>query len=215
MLTKASLIIAATLVATLPAQADCVDELAKLHKSVTSYKSQTVFGSELRKLRSAAVTFHRLGRQDACEETVAHTIDIIETRVEKAEDRREQQREERRYQRSTPVKDLPGLVITSSLQGVDVYNLKAEELGVIEDVALDSDTGAISYLVLSHGGLMGIAESHTPVPWELFHVTKDREELVLDISSEKLDKAPSYNWDEWPTNLGTGWREKVAAFFNK
>ncbi len=214
MIGKTSLIIAATLLASLPAHADCVDDLATLHKSVTSYKSQTIFGGELRKLRAAAVTFRRLGRNDACEETVAHTMNIIETRVEKADERREQHREERRYQRAVPVKELPGLVITSSLQGVDVYNLEANELGVIDDVALDPDTGAISYLVLAHGGIMGVAESHTPVPWELFYVTKDREELVLDISTGKLEKAPSYNWDEWPTNLGNNWREKVAAFFN-
>ncbi len=215
MIGKASLIVAATLLATLPAQADCADDLKTLHKSVTEFKSQTVFGGQLRKLRTAAGTFHRLSRNDACEETVAHTLDIIEARKEQNEKRREKWREKRRYQSAMPVRTLPGLVITSSLQGIDVYNLQAEELGVVEDVALDPDTGDIGYLVLSHGGVMGIAESHTPVPWQLFRVTEDKEEFVLDISVEKLDKAPSYNWGEWPTNLEKGWRSKVAAFFGQ
>jgi len=213
MIGKVSLIVAVTFFAALPAQADCGDDLKTLHKSVTKFKSQTVFGGQLRKLRTAASTFHRLDRNDACEETVAHALDIIETRKEQNEKRREKWREKKRYQSAMSVRTLPGLVITSSLHGIDVYNLQAEELGVVEDVALDPNTGDIGYLVLSHGGILGVAESHTPVPWQLFRVTDDKEEFVLDISVEQLDKAPSYNWGEWPANLDKDWRSKVATYF--
>lgn len=214
MIGKIFIIACAALFISGPALADCQDDLIELHKGVSEFKSQTVFGKEIRKLRIAAVSFNRLGRPDACEDTVKHTLDLIETRKEKIEERRERIREKQRYMNAMSVTGLPDVVITSSLQGVEVYNLEAKELGVIEEVAIDPDTGDFGYLILTHGGVLGIAENHTPVPWDHFRITEDREELVLDISAEELAKAPSYNWEDRPVQLDKGWREKVSTFFN-
>ena len=215
MIGKSALIACAGLLIAGPALADCKDELRDLHKGISEFKSQTMFGSEIRKIRAAAVSFNRLGNPDACEDTVKRALEVIETRKDKIEERREAMREKRRYMAAMPVNTLPGVVITSSLQGVEVYNTEAKELGVIEEVAIDADTGDLGYLVLTHGGILGISEKHTPVPWSQFRITDDRDELVLNISSERLEKAPSYDWDNRPVELDKGWRDKVAKFFDK
>lgn len=215
MIGKSALVACLGLLVSSPALADCSDELRDLHKGISEFKSQTLFGSEIRKIRAAAVSFNRLGQPDSCEDTVRRALDLIETRKEKIEERREKLREKRRYLAAMSVKSLPGVVITSSLQGVEVYNLEAKELGVIEEVAIDPNTGDLGFLILTHGGILGISENHTPVPWGQFRITEDRDELVLDISEDRLNEAPSYDWDNRPVELDEGWRDKVSAFFNK
>lgn len=142
-----------------PALADCKDDLRELNAKIADFKAQAPIGSELRKLRAAAITFDRLGRGDACEETVTNIKSLIDAREERREERRENREEMERYTQAVAVGNLPGILRASTVQGLDVVNIKGEELGVVEDVAIDSTTGKIAYVVLSTVGLSGLAKN--------------------------------------------------------
>ncbi len=58
----------------------------------------------------------------------------------------------------------PRLMGAETLIGNDVYNLQEEDLGDIEEIMLDMQTGKVSYAVLSFGGFLGIGDKLFTVP---------------------------------------------------
>src|SRR5512143_1587126 len=59
----------------------------------------------------------------------------------------------------------PQLEKAKDFIGAKVVNERGEQLGKIEDVVLTPDRGGINYVVLSHGGVWGVADKYFAVPW--------------------------------------------------
>lgn len=198
-----------------PALAECKDNLNELNAKIAKFKSSASFGSDLRKLRASAATFQRLGRGDACEETVANIKSLIDDRKEIREERCEEAKKVERYTEAVPVAKLAGIVRASTVQGLDIVGPKGEELGMVEDVAIDSGTGKIAYVVMSHGGILGLGEKYLPVPWSAFKMTKDREDLVLPVSERTVENAPSFEDDNWPDMADATWQARIDGYYGK
>ena len=99
------------------------------------------------------------------------------------------------------------------IKGKDVHDTKGEEIGVVEAVAVDTDKGSIAYVVMSHGGFLGIGEKLVAVPWQQFRMTDKQDALVLAISKEKLDNAPGFDDENWPKMTDPQWREKIDTYY--
>lgn len=80
----------------------------------------------------------------------------------------------------------------------EVNNFKGEELGEIEDLAIELKTGKIKYAVIEHGGLLGIGEKLVAVPVSSLSAGPDEDEVVLNASQEELDRAVGFSDDNWP-----------------
>ena len=75
------------------------------------------------------------------------------------------------------------------LLGMDIESQKGEDIGEIQDLKIDTNTGRISYVTIQKGGVLGIGqEEGIAVPLEAFNFTKDKARLLVDQS--KLDTAP-------------------------
>jgi sporulation protein YlmC with PRC-barrel domain len=55
----------------------------------------------------------------------------------------------------------------------DVKNNAGDNLGKIEDVMLDVDTGRISYAVLSFGGFLGMGDKLFAIPWNALRLNTE------------------------------------------
>lgn len=88
--------------------------------------------------------------------------------------------------------EYPGLIAASEVKGTKVKNLQNEQIGYIEDVLLDPDTGDVRFAVLNVGGFLGIGGTKVAVPWNAFQIGKEgnKPKYVLDATRERLEKAP-------------------------
>jgi len=57
-----------------------------------------------------------------------------------------------------------GVLSVSAVMRNSVRNPQGEDLGKIEDLAIDLDAGRIAYAVISFGGFLGLGEKHLPSP---------------------------------------------------
>lgn len=78
-----------------------------------------------------------------------------------------------------------------NLTGTDVRNIDDETLGSVHDVVLDPATGSVSYVLVARGGFLGLGEEYVAVPWERLHATPGLETIVLTLSQEELEQAPT------------------------
>lgn len=101
----------------------------------------------------------------------------------------------------------------STLIGDTVRNMKGEELGNLEEIMLDLDSGQVAYAVLSFGGFLGLGDKYFAIPWQALSVDTNNEELVLDVPKEKLEQAPGFDKDNWPSTFNRNWVAEVHTYY--
>lgn len=107
----------------------------------------------------------------------------------------------------------PKLEKAKDLIGVKVLNEKEERLGTVEEIVLTPNRDAISYVVLSHGGVLGVGDKFFAVPWSQFSFkpvepgeTEKENVLVLShVSKAALEAATGFDKNHWPATASANW----------
>lgn len=86
----------------------------------------------------------------------------------------------------------------SQLIGKDVRNAKNEDLGDIQDLIIDLDTGRVQYAVLSFGGVLGMGDKLFAYPLKAFRSAADKDGLVLNVDQAQLKAAQGFEKNRWP-----------------
>jgi sporulation protein YlmC with PRC-barrel domain len=80
----------------------------------------------------------------------------------------------------------------NSLEKHGVMNDKGENLGRIDELLADLETGRIMYAILSYGGFPNRSKFFL-VPWELLRFSAHDKKYVLDLPRETFDKNAGYD----------------------
>ena len=105
------------------------------------------------------------------------------------------------------------LLSSSSISGDDVVNAQGEDLGRIEDLMIDTESGAVEYAVLSFGGLLGIGDKYFAVPFKQMHVDRENRRMVLNVDKSRLENAPGFDKDNWPDFADPAFRSSVDRHY--
>jgi sporulation protein YlmC with PRC-barrel domain len=116
----------------------------------------------------------------------------------------------KRYDKKGPG---PRLMGASTLTGEDVYNHNDEDLGDIEEIILDMNSGKVAYAVLSFGGLMGVGEKLFAVPWGALKLDTENKRFILAVDKERLEIAPGFDKDNWPDMADLKWQNTIHSFY--
>jgi sporulation protein YlmC with PRC-barrel domain len=109
----------------------------------------------------------------------------------------------------------PRVLSASSIKGTTVRNLQNEDIGKIKDLMIDWQNGSIAYAVLTFGGFLGMGEKLFAIPLESFKFENydGFETAVLDINKEKLENAPGFDNDHWPSSADNSFIDSVYAHY--
>jgi sporulation protein YlmC with PRC-barrel domain len=107
----------------------------------------------------------------------------------------------------------PEVMGASTLKGDSVLNASGDDLGHIEEIMLDVGRGQIAYAVLSFGGFLGMGSKLFAVPWSALILDADRECFVLDIPKERLETAPGFDKDQWPSMADPRWQSEIDRYY--
>lgn len=105
------------------------------------------------------------------------------------------------------------LLSTSTIRDTSVVNRQGEDLGSVEDLMLDPQSARVQYAVLDFGGFLGIGDKLFAVPLEAFTIDRDNERFVLDVSKDRLENAPGFDKDDWPTTADPAFVENVYDYY--
>lgn len=104
------------------------------------------------------------------------------------------------------------LVRASDLLDYDVRNLAGDNIGEIEDVILDTETGRVLFATLEYGGFLDLGDSEVPVPLSAFSWANEYE-LTLNIDEQQLDALPDLD-SNWVNAADVTWNDDVVNFWN-
>lgn len=107
----------------------------------------------------------------------------------------------------------PRLMGADTLIGEDVYSHKDEDLGDIEEIMLDMNSGKVAYAVLSFGGLMGMGSKLFAVPWNMLKLDTENKRFILNVDKERLESAPGFDKDNWPDMADPTWQNTIQSYY--
>jgi sporulation protein YlmC with PRC-barrel domain len=113
----------------------------------------------------------------------------------------------------TDTKGLLWIRRASNVIGADVHNKADEDIGDISDLVVDTNTGRITYAVLSYGGFLGMGDKLFAVPVGALATKADDNKFVIDVTKERLKNAPGFDKDNWPNFASTEFRKGVDEFY--
>jgi sporulation protein YlmC with PRC-barrel domain len=84
------------------------------------------------------------------------------------------------------------LLATSEIKGARVINFQNQDVGEIDELLIEPDTGQIRFAVVGVGGFLGLGTTRVAVPWQALQITREngRVRYMLDATKERLEKAP-------------------------
>src|SRR5262245_36868633 len=100
-------------------------------------------------------------------------------------------------------KSIEGVVVrSSSMAGMPVRSPEDKDLGKVEDVVIDMETGSVRYVAVSFGGFLSVGDKLFAVPFRALHVKHDakakKAHFVMNIDKQTLEKAKGFDKKEWP-----------------
>lgn len=102
---------------------------------------------------------------------------------------------------------------SSDIVGSAVQNLQGEQLGNIENLIVDTESGQILFAVLSCCGFLGLGEDLYAIPWELFTPKPVLGIFILDVTAETLKDAPGFPADQWPVIGNREWGSGIYQYY--
>lgn len=101
------------------------------------------------------------------------------------------------------------------ISGIGVVNPEREDIGEIEDVVIDLESGEIAFAVLHFA--TWFQDKLFAVPWSELSLRHDHHgrSFVLDTTRETLKSAPGFDSEDWPDVASDEWREEVDAHYRK
>jgi sporulation protein YlmC with PRC-barrel domain len=106
-------------------------------------------------------------------------------------------------------------VKASTVIGTDVVNAKGESLGEIKEVVIDPETGRVAYAVVAFGGFLSMGEKLFAIPFSSFRYDLDDNKYMLNITKERLKKAPGFDPDSWPLMTDEKWNREVYKYYER
>jgi len=105
--------------------------------------------------------------------------------------------------------------LATSLINRRVLNSAGENLGKIEDVIVDPQTGRIEYAIVSFGGVLGADSKLYAIPWPALETSASRGDVLFGADLRMLDHAPAFDRDDWPNMTDPGWRRRVDDYYHR
>lgn len=106
------------------------------------------------------------------------------------------------------------IVNANNVIGVDVKNQQNENLGEVEAVMLDKETGQVAYVVLSYGGFLGMGDKLFALPWNVFSYDAYDDCFKIPLDKEKLKNSPGFDKDHWPDMSSATWRSSINTYYD-
>jgi sporulation protein YlmC with PRC-barrel domain len=115
-----------------------------------------------------------------------------------------------RIKKTDPAKKHRKTLASRDLSSNKVLNRDGDEIGQVEEIMIDLQTGRIAYVAMSFGGLLRMGAKFLAIPWDVLRVDEDRQCFIFDVDKESLETTPGFDPLDWPDEHVAEWKPGAA-----
>ena len=82
------------------------------------------------------------------------------------------------------------------ITGATIMSTSGEQIGPIQDIMIDSESGQVTAAIVGVGGFLGIGTKQIAVAWDQLQINYDGQEVQMDLTREEAEAAPEYVFRE-------------------
>ncbi len=94
---------------------------------------------------------------------------------------------------NSPVQRLTATTII----GDKVENLEGEDLGKIDNLMINVQSGEIDYVVLEFGSFLGLGGKLFAIPFRQFYLNAEKHAFILNRDKDSFKNMPGFDKDHW------------------
>lgn len=80
---------------------------------------------------------------------------------------------------------------TAAMHDSDIYDLKGQDIGEFDETMIDVNRGHVAYILVSHGGFLGMDENLYVAPIEALSISSYRNSYRLTVNAQILKRGPA------------------------
>jgi sporulation protein YlmC with PRC-barrel domain len=109
----------------------------------------------------------------------------------------------------------PGsLVRSSQVMGLQLKDSAGQTIGEVKDVVLDRAQGTIAFVVVDFSDdVANAGDKLFAVPWESLKPGADHGVFTVNMTRDKLDKAPGFEKNQWPDFSDSAQAAEIRRFY--
>jgi sporulation protein YlmC with PRC-barrel domain len=111
---------------------------------------------------------------------------------------------------NTPVKRLTA----TSIIGDSVENPQGDNLGKIDNLMINVNTGQVEYAVIQFGGFLGVGEKLFAIPFDELEVDEEKEIFILNRDKEYIKQSPGFDSTHWPATNDHSYFNNVNTYYD-
>lgn len=101
----------------------------------------------------------------------------------------------------------------TSIIGDSVGNPEGEDLGKIEDLMINLDTGKVEYVVLEYGSFLGLGGKLFAIPFHELRPVPGRKMFMLNRDKDYLRLSPGFDKKHWPATNDRTYFQDVNSYW--
>ncbi|MBE7549574.1 MAG: PRC-barrel domain-containing protein [Anaerolineales bacterium] len=105
-------------------------------------------------------------------------------------------------------------VRASELMGRNIESTNGDDVGEVQDLVVDLNSGRVLYAVLSFGGFANIGDDYYAIPLRVLNFDQANDALVFDVDENMLQNAPSFSSNDWPDNVSPNVGEEAREYWD-
>lgn len=103
----------------------------------------------------------------------------------------------------------------SDTEGMKVFNESNQDIGKVDNLAIDLPAGRVVYVIFSPAYSMKLGSNLYALPPNALSLSPDQKNLVCNIDKDKLSNAPHFAKSQWPDLSSPAYAQQVYAFYGK
>ena len=100
-----------------------------------------------------------------------------------------------------------------SIIGNKVENPEGEDLGKIDDLMVNVNTGQVEYAILEFGSFLGLGGKLFAIPFTELRLDTLDEKFILNRDKEYLKNSPGFDKDHWPGTNDHAYYQGVNTYY--
>ena len=100
-----------------------------------------------------------------------------------------------------------------SIIGYEIRNPEGEDLGKVDNLMVNLNTGEIEYVVVEFGAFLGLGGKLFAIPFKELKLDGENKRFILNRDKEHLKKSPGFDKDHWPATNDHSYFDNVSMYY--